>query len=808
MNWNVVFGHSWPDSLYDATLQFLRDPNENNNQLPSHIRRTFRRRAQVYSIENDRLVLRVRTPPWKDHAQPLLQEDFLFTVVKASERDAVLQKLMLDMKSVSTNAHMMADRVLRAGYLGISRRYIHTFLSTHESTVALRVPKENTQKPVVKSFRPQYPFQHWQMDLMNFESFSRANSGYKYVFVAIDIFTKFVYLAPLPDKSQKHVAQILSKWFLWGDVPDVLHSDNGTEFKGANGHVDRLCKEFKVKQVFGDAYSPQTQGFVENKNKQIKTLINYYRVHNNTNRYVDMLDHIAYTINNSKHSVTGYTPMELHRGRRADKNFVYSTETFELVSDATDADLENYFSLANKRYEARVLETRKTLERVANQREQKQSQQTDLKPGHFVYVLTYLSHGTDAIQGTFLRVGEADYPVNPLRVREAGVRKHVTQMAKLPRTLFSQLELKGPQKYYKTIFKIESILKKQNSIVKYILVSTTNNDPVWLKVDSSGRYTREFTRAHLLRAKPPGSQQPPIRPNPLFVSMVIPENSQAPQPQKPNNQQTNKVQETTPKPQKPKNQQTNKIQETTPKPTKPQKPKPVCSIESLLKNKKFLTTQRIFLTSPDRSDDGNVVELAVYTAQLWKSYPNNVWAIRQENDRDRASNRATYDTTQTVQLRPELYNRMGADGGWRFVEHNRVLRAPRLRFCVPEKGTTFTPADTPDTPLVDYKGKLIDPSYDLPVLLDFSTRKHTIRVRYAFNTFRNGDPLGVPTVEAGIIMKRSSQAFTVRWDSSQESDVNLSPEKYGKQNEEIDGWEFENFNELYNIQLKKSIDLK
>lgn len=788
MNWNVVFGHSWPDSLYDATLRFLRDPSK-NDPIPSHIRRTFRRRAQVYSIENDRLVLRVRTPPWKDHTQPP-QEDFVFTVVKASERDAVLQKLMLDMKSVSTNAHMMADRVLRAGYLGISRRYIHTFLSTHESTVALRVPKENTQKPVVKSFRPQYPFQHWQMDLMNFESFARANSGYKYVFVAIDIFTKFVYLAPLPDKSQKHVAQVLSKWFLWGDVPDVLHSDNGTEFKGANGHVERLCKEFKVKQVFGDAYSPQTQGFVENKNKQIKTLINYYRVHNNTNRYVDMLDHIAYTINNSKHSVTGYTPMELHRGRRADKNLVYSTETFELVSDVTDADLENYFSQANRRYEERVLETRKTLERVANQREQKQSQQTDLKPGHFVYVLTYLSHGTDAIQGTFLRVGDADYPVNPLRVREAGVRKHVTQMAKLPRTLFSQLELKGPQKYYKNIFKIESIVKKQNSILKYTLVSTTNHEPVWLKVDSSGRYTREFTRAHLLRAKPPGAaQQPPIRPNPLFVSLVIPENAQS----RPS--QTTKPPETTPKPQQPRPRE--------------EKPTPVCSIESLLKNKKFLTMQRIFLTSPDRSDDGNVVELAVYTAQLWKSYPNNVWAIRQENDRDRASNRATYNTTQTVQLRPELYNRMGADGGWRFVEHNRVLRTPRLRFCVPETTTTptFTP-DTPDTPLVDYKGKLIDPSYDIPVLLDFSTRKHTIRVRYAFNTYRNGDPLGVPTVETGIITKGSSQTFTVRWDSGQESVVNLSPEKYGKQNEEIDGWEFENFNELYNIQLKKSIDLK
>lgn len=797
MNWNVVFGHSWPDSLYDATLRYLRDPNmQNNDPLPSHIRRTFRRRAQMYSILDDSLVLRVSTPPWKEHSQR--NGDFVFTVVKASERDAVLQKLMLDMKSVSTNAHMMADRVLRAGYLGISRRYIHTFLSTHESTVALRVPKENTQKPVIKSFRPQYPFQHWQMDLMNFESFARANSGYKYVFVAIDIFTKFVYIAPLKEKSQKHVAQVLIKWFLWGDIPDVLHSDNGTEFKGANGHVEKLCKEFKIKQVFGDAYSPQTQGFVENKNKQIKTLINYYRVHNNTNRFVDMLDHIAYTINNSKHSVTGYTPMELHRGRRADKQLVV-TEDFQIeeISDVTDADLENYFHKANRLYDTRVLETRKTLERVANKRELKQQTVADLKPGHFVHVLTYLSHGNDAIQGTFIRLGDAEYPVNPLRVREAGVSKHVTQMAKLPRTLFSQFELKGPQKYYKNIFIIESIVKKQNSILKYNLVSHTEKQPVWLKVDSSGRYTREFTRAHLMLAqeREERSQQPQIRPNPLFVPEPTPIKPNPKNIDQPSTTASNK-------------QPVQSVQQTTsPSNKRPVRSEKVCSIESLLKNKKFLTSQRIFVVSPDRTNTGNVVELAVYLAQLWKSYPNNVWAIRQENDRNRASNRVTYDTTQTIQLRPELYNRMGTDGGWRFVEHNRVLRNLGLRFCVPETPATHTP-DRPDTPLLDFKGKLIDPSYDLPVLLEFSARKHTVRVRYAFNTFRNGDPLGVPTVEAGTIVRvLPNDTFVVRWDSRSETEVHFSPDKYGKQVQEIDGWEFENFNELFNIQLKKSIDL-
>lgn len=51
-----------------------------------------------------------------------------------------------------------------------------------------------------------------------------------YVLCAIDIFSKFVWLFPLPHKTAEGVCICLYELFGIFGVPDVLHSDNGKEF--------------------------------------------------------------------------------------------------------------------------------------------------------------------------------------------------------------------------------------------------------------------------------------------------------------------------------------------------------------------------------------------------------------------------------------------------------------------------------------------------------------------------------------------------------------------------------------------------
>ena len=252
--------------------------------------------------------------------QPIESQTLHSKSSKESERNEILKAMLNDPKTISMNAHTFLDKVHREGYLGITRRYIHYFIKNHPSSINVRMNQATQNKPVTKSFRPEYPFQHWQMDLITMGTYNKkkelkelkGNKGYKYILVIIDIFTKFIYLYPLKKKEGIDIASVLSRVFLSGDIPDTLQSDNGPEFR--NAIVHGLCQEFKIKQIFSESYSPQTQGFVENKNKQIKQVLNTFFIKYDTLQWFDILDRVAYSINNSKHFVTGYTPLQLHRG--------------------------------------------------------------------------------------------------------------------------------------------------------------------------------------------------------------------------------------------------------------------------------------------------------------------------------------------------------------------------------------------------------------------------------------------------------------------------------------------------------------
>ena len=323
-NWNIIFAHAWPDDLYDKAVHYLKTGELLGDLGSKHIRRTFLKRMRHgYSLDNKNksLILTVKSAPWsvnRTNKTVLFTtadrlSNFTFKVVKESDRTNILKAMINDPKTISMNAHTFLDKVHREGYLGITRRFIHYFLKNHPSSINLRMNQSSQNKPVMKSFRPEYPFQHWQMDLITMGKFDKNkvlkpfdnNSGYKYILVIIDIFTKFVYLYPLKNKTGLEVASVLSRVFLSGDIPDTLQSDNGVEFR--NEDVYNLCQEFKVKQIFSESYSPQTQGFVENKNKQIKQIINTFFIKYDTYQWFDILDRVAYTINNSKHFVTGYT---------------------------------------------------------------------------------------------------------------------------------------------------------------------------------------------------------------------------------------------------------------------------------------------------------------------------------------------------------------------------------------------------------------------------------------------------------------------------------------------------------------------
>ena len=94
-----------------------------------------------------------------------------------------------------------------------------------------------------------------------------------YLFVGIDDFSRELYAAILPDKTQDSAAHFLTDTVL-AQCPyqiEGVYSDNGTEYKGTEQHAFVLaCKQHHLGQKFTRVARPQTNGKAE---RVIRTLM-------------------------------------------------------------------------------------------------------------------------------------------------------------------------------------------------------------------------------------------------------------------------------------------------------------------------------------------------------------------------------------------------------------------------------------------------------------------------------------------------------------------------------------------------------
>ena len=100
-----------------------------------------------------------------------------------------------------------------------------------------------------------------------------AQSPREYLFVAIDDYSRELYAAIMPDKTAFSAAQFLTEQVIepCPYVIDVVYSDNGTEYKGANNHeFIKACYNNNINQKFTKVGRPQTNGKAE---RVIRTLM-------------------------------------------------------------------------------------------------------------------------------------------------------------------------------------------------------------------------------------------------------------------------------------------------------------------------------------------------------------------------------------------------------------------------------------------------------------------------------------------------------------------------------------------------------
>jgi hypothetical protein len=89
----------------------------------------------------------------------------------------------------------------------------------------------------------------------------RAPGGFRFLFVGVDTFTKWMETTPVVNITQEATVKFLQIIIYRFDVPKRVLTDNGTQFKGAK--FSKCCTDFGIDHQPSSATHPQTNGQVE-----------------------------------------------------------------------------------------------------------------------------------------------------------------------------------------------------------------------------------------------------------------------------------------------------------------------------------------------------------------------------------------------------------------------------------------------------------------------------------------------------------------------------------------------------------------
>ena len=70
----------------------------------------------------------------------------------------------------------------------------------------------------------------WQIDLVDMKTYARQNKGYKYLFMCIDVFSKYAWVVPMKNKDGHSSLGAFKKILKDGRTPKKIQADKGTEF--------------------------------------------------------------------------------------------------------------------------------------------------------------------------------------------------------------------------------------------------------------------------------------------------------------------------------------------------------------------------------------------------------------------------------------------------------------------------------------------------------------------------------------------------------------------------------------------------
>jgi transposase InsO family protein len=135
---------------------------------------------------------------------------------------------------------------------------------------------------------PSWPFTVWGLDILG--PFLRAVGGYRYLYVAIDKFTKWSEATPMVKINKQYAVKFIKSIVCRFGVPNRIITNNGSQF--TSSAFQGYCEDLGIKNCYASIAYPESNGQVERANAEILNglrIRNYDGLKKHGKRWIDEL---------------------------------------------------------------------------------------------------------------------------------------------------------------------------------------------------------------------------------------------------------------------------------------------------------------------------------------------------------------------------------------------------------------------------------------------------------------------------------------------------------------------------------------
>jgi hypothetical protein len=229
------------------------------------------------------------------------------------EKESILQQYYYKLKHPSAfSGPQKLHKLLEKKYQNVfTLHFIKKWLKNQDSYSLSQEPryKFRTARVLVSSIDEQY-----DADLTSVENLKKYNDGVRFLLFVIDIFSRYLWVKPLYDKTAKSILQSIKEIFA-ERKPFKLRTDKGSEFN--NRFLKKYLKESNV-YYFTTQNTPKAN-YVERVQKTIKVKLYRMMRQKRSYRFVDDLQKIVDNYNASPHrSLNNVAPKDVNKQNEAD----------------------------------------------------------------------------------------------------------------------------------------------------------------------------------------------------------------------------------------------------------------------------------------------------------------------------------------------------------------------------------------------------------------------------------------------------------------------------------------------------------